>query len=131
MTPTAVDGPRVLIVEDDPNSRHYLELILKNSGCRTATAVNGREALEFLRSHERHADRVDLMLLDIVMPEMDGIELAELLHGEGQMPPTVVVTGTHHIQQKQRLRELGACVVEKPFTSEQLLDAVQRVLGKR
>ena len=64
----------ILIVEDDPHTRNLMEIILKNNGFQTVTATNGIEALDVLDKR-----MISLIILDIMMPEMDGYQLTQNL----------------------------------------------------
>jgi CheY-like chemotaxis protein len=83
-------GPmRVLVVEDDPSSSEMLTRLLKNANCQVATAHNGVEALKRIE-----ASPPDLMLLDLMMPEMDGFEVVAKIKNDARWRsiPVVVIT---------------------------------------
>lgn len=71
----------ILIAEDDPDIRALLELYLKSSGYQVQTAANGIQALEILRRQ-----KIDLALLDIMMPEMDGYTLTREIRSFSSIP---------------------------------------------
>jgi PAS domain S-box-containing protein len=107
-----------LIVEDDADTREMLGRILKKEGWEVGGAGNGREALERIA-----ASRPDLILLDLMMPEMDGFELVEHLRREGRSPaiPIVVVTAKEITEEDRRrlnhsvdrILRKGACTQEE------------------
>ena len=72
----------ILVVEDDKNTRKLLTTILKNHGYNTLEATNGEQALEVLDHNH-----VDLMVLDVMMPKMDGFELTKTLRDSGSNFP--------------------------------------------
>ena len=78
---------RVLIVDDDPASRRLLEVRLRPLECDVATAGNGEQALTAIRK-----DSTDLVLLDLEMPRMGGMEVLRVLRGEGLDITTIVIT---------------------------------------
>ena len=116
--------PSLLIVDDDPDIRLLLRLELSAEGHRIAEAANGREALDTIA-----AERPDLVLLDIMMPVLDGWGVLQALD-PSDAPPVVVITalasdGDRHVAE---LLEHGALdVISKPFDPGwlvRLLDAV-------
>jgi two-component system KDP operon response regulator KdpE len=116
---------RILVVDDDPDIRLLLRLELSAEGHTIAEAGDGQAALGVL---ER--EPVDLVLLDIMMPVLDGWEVLRTLESAAS-PPIVVVTalathGQHHLVE---LLELGAVdVVVKPFDPGWLVSLVDEVL---
>jgi two-component system cell cycle response regulator DivK len=115
-------SPLVLLVEDDRDTREMYRTYLTYSGVRVAEAPNAFQALE--RAHEQ---RPDIVVTDIAMPGMDGLELSRKLREE---PPTrdvpiIALSG----QASSRAREAGFDVVlEKPCMPDALLSAIQQVL---
>lgn len=83
---------RILAVDDERSALLMLETLLKDFGCDVATARNGKEALELLKDHH---DEIDIVVLDRMMPEMDGIALVEAMKQNPQMKfiPVVMQTG--------------------------------------
>jgi CheY-like chemotaxis protein len=119
----------VLVVEDDPDSRDVLVRMLEREGYRPATAENGREALE------RVAERTpSIILLDLMMPEMNGFEFLAELRGDPAMRaiPVVVVTAKELTDEdRARLRGHVEQVFRKgAFAREELLDELSDLLGR-
>jgi DNA-binding response OmpR family regulator len=79
----------VLIVEDDEDLREMMAQLLTLEGFETATAANGREALEYLHEHE--AGRPDIILLDLMMPVMDGWEFRRRQQADPTLAPVPVI----------------------------------------
>ena len=77
----------ILIVDDDPDLREFLRLMLTSMGFEVTSAANGQEALNDLEGHDP-----DLILLDMKMPVMDGWEFCRVLEGRDSRPPIVVLT---------------------------------------
>jgi CheY-like chemotaxis protein len=77
----------ILVVDDDPDLREFLELVLTSMGFEVTSAANGREALDDMEGHDP-----DLILLDMKMPVMDGWEFCRALEGRDARPPIVVLT---------------------------------------
>jgi len=77
----------ILVVDDDPDLRQFLQLMLTSMGFEVTTAANGQEALEVMEGH-----CPDLILLDMKMPVMNGWEFCCALEGRAARPPIVVLT---------------------------------------
>jgi CheY-like chemotaxis protein len=111
----------ILVVEDDTDVREAYQDVLAEAGYDVETAANGAAALDRLRG----GDAPDLVLLDLMMPVMDGWQLRAMMEQDARLRdiPVIVVTAT------REERELP-CVARllKPVPFEDLLDAVARVL---
>ena len=77
----------ILVVDDDPDMRDFLQLVLTSMGFEVTSAANGQEALDVMKDHAP-----DLILLDMKMPVMNGWEFCRALEGRGPCPPIVVIT---------------------------------------
>ncbi|MFM2152020.1 MAG: hypothetical protein RL199_455 [Pseudomonadota bacterium] len=114
---------RVLVVEDTTDIRELLVDILSGEGYGVEACANGAEALARLS-----AGRYDLVLLDLMMPVMDGLQLLEELRRSGGQPPPVVVMSAFE-RFRGEVAELGArAFISKPVDIDRLLDAVARHL---
>jgi len=112
----------VLVVDDEPDLRDLVALTLADEGFDVDVARDGREALERIA-----ARAPDLMLLDMMMPVMDGRALCRALEATGPLPPMVVMTAADHVA--QCARELGAVGwLAKPFDIDELVIAIRRGL---
>lgn len=96
-------GTRVLIVDDDPASRRLVEVRLRPLGCNIATAENGERALSAIRK-----DPPDLILLDLQMPRMSGLEVLRALRKEGINVPAIVITAHGSIETAVEAMKEGA-----------------------
>jgi two-component system, OmpR family, alkaline phosphatase synthesis response regulator PhoP len=115
----------VLVVDDEPQVVWMLQFSLEAEGFQTFAARDGRTALDELRQH-----RPQLMLLDIMMPIMDGWsllqEIRDLPHGE--RPRVVVVSARASLRDRAKAAELGAVAfVAKPFNVDDLLGVLNRL----
>ena len=113
---------RILLAEDDAVMREYLTRALERSGYAVAAVDRGTAALPLLES-----ERFDLLLTDIVMPEMDGIELARLA---GEMAPdmrVMFITGFAAVTLKAGRAMPNARVLSKPFHLRDLVLEVDRL----
>ncbi len=121
---------RILVVEDDPELQRDLRSLLESEGYGVDSALNGREALSFLKT----GGRPDAILLDLMMPVMNGYEfLAALRAGtvEAITPasaiPTVLVSAAP--DSARTSAQLGLPLVRKPFDIDALLDALRAAIG--
>ncbi|HLH67325.1 MAG TPA: PAS domain S-box protein [Solirubrobacteraceae bacterium] len=121
----AADGATVLVVEDQEPLRAITARILERAGYRVLTASSGPEALR--RAAE--AQRIDLLLTDVVMPDMLGQRLAELIRELRPGLRVVFVSGFARPALEQAGRALEGPLLHKPFTSAELLGVVARALG--
>jgi DNA-binding response OmpR family regulator len=113
----------VLVVDDEPQVVWMLRFSLEAEGYRTLEARDGRAALEEIRRH-----RPDLVLLDVMMPVMDGWSVLEELQAlpESERPRVVVVSARASLRDRAKAAELGAdAFVAKPFNVEDLLDVLR------
>ena len=121
----------VLVVDDSPPMRQVIKKVIQISGFDVGElleAGNGKEALEVLSSHW-----VDVILLDIHMPEMDGIEMLRRLSEEDlwKRIPVIVVTTEGREQVIEEAKRLGAKgYVKKPFNPEQIKEILMSVMGQ-
>ncbi|HEV2594561.1 MAG TPA: response regulator transcription factor [Sphingomicrobium sp.] len=118
--------PKVLIVDDEPQIRVLLRATLARAGYVVAEASNAREAL-----NAKAIDKPDLILLDLGLPDRDGLELVASLRGD---PPSalIVVSARDQTEQKVAALDLGADdYVTKPFDTEELLARVRASLRQR
>jgi two-component system cell cycle sensor histidine kinase/response regulator CckA len=114
----------ILIAEDEELVRKPVLQILESAGYKTLAATNGREAVELLR---KHADAVDLIVLDVVMPELGGPESWEQMRAMRPGLRVLFTSGYADDRYRERLPP-GAEVVEKPFRAESLLRRIRAKL---
>jgi len=116
---------KILVVDDDKATRHILQGILTNAGFSTAVARDGVEALRSLG-----ADRFDLLLLDVWMPRMNGLELLAKLRATEARPRVVVMTSDDAPETLLKaVREQAVKYVHKPVEAAQLLETVRGALA--
>ncbi len=115
---------RILVVDDEAAIRASLRMILEHAGFRFAEAGSGREGLDAAAS-----ERPDVMILDVKMPGMDGLEVLEALRQRGADIPVLVVSGHGDIDTAVRATRLGAFnFIEKPFGEERVLLEIRNAL---
>ncbi len=121
--------PDILIVDDEPDIREMLELMLKKAGYETECAQNGEVALEILNKGKRFK----LLVTDVVMPEMDGVTtIMEVIKKFPNMK-VLAMSGGGVIPSETYLEmadKLGACrTFAKPLNIKEFLDAVKELVG--
>ncbi|MFL6237371.1 MAG: response regulator [Thermoanaerobaculia bacterium] len=119
--------PRKVLVVDDSKLMHKMyEVMLRQYPL--VYALDGRQALDRLREHPD----IDLVLLDINMPNMNGLEFLAELRANGRQDVTVVIISTEGREEDAaRGLEAGAdAYIKKPFHSEEILDVIQRLEAK-
>ena len=117
---------RILIIEDEPDMLLGLEHNLKYEGFAVTTATNGRDGLEAWK-----AERPDLVLLDIMLPEMNGFDVLEAIRQADQDVPVILITAKGLEMDKVRGFGLGADdYVTKPFSVRELLARITAVLRR-
>jgi DNA-binding NtrC family response regulator len=122
----ATTGTRVLIVDDDPASRRLLEVRLRPLECDVATAGNGEQALSAIRK-----DPPDLVLLDLQMPRMGGIEVLRALRQDGIDTPTIVITAHGSIAVAVEAMKEGAYdFITKPVDANHFDIVVRKALER-
>lgn len=100
---SAQQHKRILIVEDEKPLSHALELKLQHEGFDVTTASNGRECLDLINSQH-----FDVVLLDLMMPTMDGFQVLAELQKKPQMPTVFVLSNLSQHEDEERVLELGA-----------------------
>ena len=120
-------GARVLIVDDNADTRLMVKLLLETEGYMVETAANGRDALKVQRERPAH-----ILVTDLFMPEVDGLETVQRFRAEYPRMPIIVISGggsklpakADHLSVA---RELGVHTLRKPFAPQELLDALHRL----
>lgn len=120
---------RVMAVDDDPVIRGLLEVNLEMEGHQVITAVDGQDALDKV-----HTERPELILLDVMMPNVNGWQVAEALKGDPATRdiPVVFLSARAMEADVRKGAELGVeSYVTKPFDPIELMDLVHRLLKER
>ena len=117
---------RILLVEDDPKTREMVALYLQREGHDVVTAEDGVRALEAAREHEPH-----LVVLDLMLPRMDGLAVCRALRESSSPPGIIMVTARTTEDDKLSGLDLGADdYVTKPFSPRELMARVRAVLRR-
>ena len=120
---------RILVVDDSMSVRVALERLLLQRGYETSAASSSAEGLRRLS----HGGSFDLLISDVVMPDMDGIELVRFVRGIPALRtlPVILVSGMGDAEVEERARQVGVDdVVRKPFTASSLIPIVERCLAR-
>jgi two-component system, OmpR family, response regulator len=118
--------PKVLVVDDEPNIRELVEVALKFHGCAVSVCATGKEAL-----YQAEAYEPDLMVLDVMLPDMDGFEVCRTLRTGGNEVPVIFLTARDTTTDTTRRLALGGDdYVTKPFSVEALVARVRAVLRR-
>lgn len=124
MTEAGVSSPgMILVVDDDPEVRHVLRAILESAGYLVAEADNGRQALVECRQQ-----RVDLIITDLVMPDVEGIETIKIVRKTYPGLRIIAISGAFGGEYLRIAQLLGADVaLPKPLRMDSLLAAVRQI----
>src|ERR1700761_3696819 len=118
--------PKVLVVDDEPNIRELVQVALTFHGCTVVTAATGKAALR-----EVEATRPDLIVLDVVLPDLDGFEVCRRLRARGDEVPIIFLTARDTSSDTvQGLALGGDDYVTKPFSVEALVARIRAVLRR-
>ncbi|OGI51054.1 MAG: DNA-binding response regulator [Candidatus Muproteobacteria bacterium RIFCSPHIGHO2_02_FULL_65_16] len=118
--------PVVYVVDDDDAIRDSLRLLLRSAGLQAKTFAS---AQQFLDAYIEPAPGV--LLVDVRMPGMSGLELQELLAARKITLPVIIITGHGHVAMAVRAMKVGAAdFIEKPFDNEALLECIRKTLAR-
>ena len=123
-----IPGARLLLAEDDEEMRLLLAWGLRRAGYDVLEAGNGSELLEKFAACEREGTPVELVIADVHMPGVTGLQALEFLRHIGCEVPTILITAFGDRRVELLARELGAtAVLDKPFEAEQLEALIVRL----
>jgi len=115
----------ILVVDDDPLALETIAELLVESGYRVFTAQGGQRALDILETQPG----IDLIVSDLMMPQMDGIALTKEIHSMGRDIPIIVITGYATIELAVETMKAGAAdFITRPFNNEQIKITIKKVL---
>ena len=117
--------PRILVADDEPNIREVISFALERAGFAVATARNGSEALQHFRRGP-----IDLVVLDVGMPEMDGLEVCRQLRKTSDVPILFLSARDEEIDRVLGLEIGGDDYVTKPFSARELVARVNVILKR-
>ena len=117
---------KILVVEDEVTNQEVAEVILKNQGFQTLVASNGKEGIE-----KALTEKPDLILMDILMPVLDGLSATEILKKDERTKniPIVAVTAKASNTDRREAEAAGCdCFLTKPFRNRNLVELVRQFL---
>lgn len=129
MKPTNERAPRVLLVEDERHIVESLSFVLEREGFEVSAAADGESALERLR-----AERPDVLVLDVMLPKLGGLEVLKLVRADAGLRtlPVVVLTARGRPHDRRMAEEIGVeAFMTKPFANQDVVDAVRRLAATR
>jgi CheY-like chemotaxis protein len=132
-SPSELRGLRVLIVDDNETNRKVLHHQLSSWDMKNDSARDGAEALELLREAAQRGESYDLAILDMEMPEMDGLELAQRIKADPSLSSIklVMLSSVGRHAEGERARQAGIEVyLTKPIKQSRLFDAIRTVIGE-
>ena len=118
-------GKHILVAEDEEPMAHALELKLTNEGFSVVVVQNGKEALSYI-----HTNHPDAILLDLVMPEMNGFQVLEALTKESQKPHIFVTSNLGQSEDITKAKEMGAIeyFVKSETSIKEIVQKVKQAL---
>ncbi len=118
---------KILVVDDDIINRKLMGAILNkyNNTSKISEATDGQEAISFLREH----NDTDLVLLDIIMPVMDGIDVLQIMHADPNLQhiPVIVLT-TDETKKSEALNSGANDFIAKPVREQELINKIERLM---
>jgi len=120
------DGPRILVVDDEPNIANLVATALRYEGFDVATAETGRGAVKSVRELNP-----DLVVLDVMLPDVDGFAVQERLRSDGRGVPVLFLTARDSVEDRVRGLTLGGDdYLTKPFSIDELVARVRAILRR-
>lgn len=123
--PDALRSKKVLIADDEENMRKILKIRISSWGCDVFIAVNGEEAIRLANQHQP-----DIILLDIMMPGIDGLEACRQIKADEKLKgtPVVLLTARHSKTLLQEIEQAGAdATLQKPYDPAHLMETIHRL----
>ncbi len=119
-------SPKVLVVDDEPNIRELVQVALKFHGCSVTASASGKEALQ-----RASTDQPDLIVLDVMLPDIDGFEVCRRLRAQANDVPVIFLTARDTTSDTVTGLALGGDdYITKPFSVEALVARVRAVLRR-
>ena len=120
-------GKRILIADDDPDILDLLESFFKKKGFAVTAVVNGKDALQSAETGE-----FDIVLLDVMMPYIDGYHVAQEISSKAARPPKIIIMTSRDVAGERGIALLSGAsdAVQKPFTLEELERKIEKALAE-
>ena len=128
---SGIKNKQILIVEDEHRFRYSISLVLRSAGITVGEASDGLEALQILTQAQKISQKIDLLILDLQLPKLNGLELIDELKRLNYFVPTLIISGNFKKTQLQQLKAKGRIdYLRKPFNPDQLLKRVHSVFNE-
>lgn len=122
--------PKIIIVEDEPALLHSLAFTLRRQHYRIFTSINGSDALTIIRNEFDKNENFDLLITDIQLPGISGLELVDSLESFKISLPSLIITAYGDATVISEIKRRGiANFLAKPFSTEELLTKVQMIIN--
>lgn len=122
---------KILVVDDDLGILNALRAGLSSFGYQVVVAEGGRQALKIIATSNDVAEPVDLIVSDLKMPDMNGLELIRSVRKERPGLASILMTAFGSTDVRKEAMGLGSCeYIEKPFTPQSLLEKIKRLKGR-
>jgi len=126
---TEVHGETILLVDDEPDVRATTSEVLISMGYRVLKAADGEEALEVFKSNR---EQINIIITDVVMPRMGGIDLVNAIYQLNETLPIILITGYDNTHELDKICQRRNCqVINKPFDYDDLFKVVQLTLKSK
>ncbi len=115
----------ILVVDDEDDTIELAKMVLEFEGYRVFSASNGQDAIDFLKHND---EKPDLILLDVLMPEIDGLEVCKWVKKQSNLKSIPILLFTAKVSKKDRIagEEAGAdAYINKPFSADDLLSLLK------
>ena len=123
----AIEGLSVLLVEDNELNMEIAKFIIENEGAKVTCATNGKEAVDI---YKNAPESFDIILMDIMMPEMDGYEATRMIHEMDLNIPIVAMTANAFMEDKMKAKKAGMNAhVSKPLDKDILIRVISKLCG--
>jgi CheY-like chemotaxis protein len=124
--------PRVLVIDDEAHFLYAASFVLRMAGFNVTEASSGQEGLDMVLYKFRDGITFDLILLDLIMPRMTGLQLIDEIRELKISSKVLIITGVVEKVILQKAKARGSSdVLFKPFNSKELLQTVDRILGRK
>jgi CheY-like chemotaxis protein len=129
LVPSGQAPASILLVEDNDNLRTLLQRTLRGAGYSVLTASNGAEALRLCQQHD---GAIDLIVSDVVMPEVNGLQVIEQIRGSRPGMKFLFITGfADAFLELREMKKKGGNVLEKPFLPSELMGKIEEILNQQ
>jgi CheY-like chemotaxis protein len=126
-----ISKQEILFVEDEEELRRGVSLIFRKNGFSVTEASNGVACLRRLMEKDRSGGKYDLLVLDIMMPEMTGLDVLEFLHRKEINIPVLLITGyTDMTPADECMKSREIELLNKPFNPSELMEAVHKIIKR-